>query len=125
MGTTAAFQTALAFMCAEFVEWLKRTNSVPWITEHTAWTNRIVAALVAMLSAIGITSGFVIDSTSGYATLTLGHIPATWETFSNMVVIAFEQFWIQKGYWRVAIVGSDKDASLHSSKSTTESGERG
>ena len=81
----------------------KRSAMFSWIDPFSDSLTKIVAALIALLSAVGITTMFQVDTTTGLGTLTLGGIPTTVQGWASIGFHAFGQYWLQKGYYLAAI----------------------
>ena len=112
MGTSTAFQIALAAMFSELMEKMKASNSpvFGWISAHTELLNKVVAALVGILQALLITVTWVVDPETQLGALTFAGIPTTMAGVSAMFVSAFEQYWLMKGWYKGLIKGTDKAA---------------
>jgi ABC-type proline/glycine betaine transport system permease subunit len=110
--TTAAFQIALAAMFAEVIEWMKKTQNpaFTWITARTETVSRVLSWLVAALTSVGLAIAWVVDPETGRATLNISGLPATWPAFLDLFVIAFQQYWLQKGWYKGLIKGSENSA---------------
>jgi hypothetical protein len=116
MGSTTAFQIALAFMVSESIETMKASNHplFQWISARSEWVSKFTSAFVGVATAIGITIAWNVDSDTGYGALTLAHIPVTQKTIQDVLVIAFEQYWFQKGWYKAFIKGTDNSAEVRS-----------
>lgn len=114
MGTSTAFQIAIAAMFSELIEKMKASNSpvFAWVTAHTEFLNKVLAVVVGVLTAIGITTGWVVDPETGLGTLTLGGIPTTLGGWSTILVVTFEQYWLMKGWYKGLIKGTSKSAAV-------------
>ena len=114
MGTSTAFQIAIAAMFSELIEKMKASNNpaFAWVTSHTELLNKILAGVVAFLTALGIATTWMVDPVTNLGTLTFTGIPTDFKTISSMLVLAFEQYWLMKGYFKVAIKGKESDAEI-------------
>ena len=114
MGTATAFQIALAAMFSEILEKLKASQSpvFGWISAHTELLNKVIAGVIGVLTAIGLTTSWAVDPVTNLGTLTFGGIPTDAATFWSMVVVAFEQYWLMKGWYKGLIKGTDKSADI-------------
>lgn len=92
-------QLALAGFVAFLIERAKNDPRFAWIDRYTDHITKIVAAIVAVASAIGIS--FMFDSEHG--TLTMTGIPTSLEEIASILVMAFEQYWGQKFFYLAAI----------------------
>jgi hypothetical protein len=70
------------------LQWLKNTNKFPWVNENTAALNRILAALLAAASAVGIT--YTYEPTAGVLAFTGLTAPAVlafvWKVLTSVVL---------------------------------------
>ena len=75
-------------MAVAVIQWLKETKWLPFINEHSAGINRLVAAIAACISAIGLHWAF--DASEGVLTITglhwanIGH--SAWDVFKSYVL---------------------------------------
>jgi hypothetical protein len=93
------FQFALAAFVAHTLERLKQSSAFSWITPFTDTLTKIIAAVIALISAVGIT--YAWDPTHGE--LVLRGLPTSWSMFWEVTTRAIGQYWIQKGYYLTAI----------------------
>lgn len=97
-------QLALAGFVAFAIEKIKRDPRFAWITPFTDHITKALAALVAVLSAVGIM--FAFDAEHGV--LTISGLPTSIEQGANIVMMAFEQYWGQK-FWYLAAIKPNAD----------------
>ena len=62
----------LAGMAVWFIQWLKHTRLAPFIHADTDTVNRVLSAILAIVSGFGIHAISVWDSTAHTFTLTIG-----------------------------------------------------
>lgn len=99
----------LSVLCTEFIEVIKQSKYVTTITKDTDKANRILGAVVAFLTGLGIHLHF--DSVtgqlivSGLLTASVGH--------------AFLQWAQQQAYYRLVVKASPPTTAITSNTSTT------
>ena len=92
-------QFGLAALVAHLIEKLKHSRRFPWIDEQADGIARIVTALVSVAAAVGIT--YTFDMSTGQ--LVISGLPTTIESATTIVLHAFGQYWMTKGYYHVAL----------------------
>ena len=99
---------AVAGLVAHFIEKLKRSEGYKWITPYTDAMTKGIAALIALLTTLGIST--VFDATTG--TLTVTGLPTTLGAAGALLMQAFSQYWMQKGYYLMAIKSNYQVAAI-------------
>ena len=65
-------QLASAALLAYLLQWVKNSNLVPWVSEHTKGINRAITGVLSLIAAIGV--HYTFDSATGV--LTIGGLTA-------------------------------------------------
>lgn len=92
-------QLALAGIVAFAIEKIKQSPNLSWITPYTDSLTKLLAAVVAVASAIGI--AYTFDAEHGALTIT--GLPTTLDEGASIVITAIEQYWGQKLIFLTAI----------------------
>jgi len=66
-----ATQITIGALSVAFLNWLKTTRYFPWMTEETAKLNRVFAAIVALVGAVGVHLTWAAGDTSGTYLITV------------------------------------------------------
>lgn len=66
-----ATQITVGALSVAFLNWLKGSKYFPWLTQETAKLNRVFAALVALIGAVGVHLTWAAGDTSGTYMITV------------------------------------------------------
>lgn len=87
-------QVATSAIAVMIMQWLKESKLVSFIDHNSAWTNRLVASLLALLGSLGI--GYMWDPTAGILTITGLQVSHVWNTLWAWFVSYGTQWLIYK-----------------------------
>jgi hypothetical protein len=104
-----ATQITMGGVGVAFLQWLKSTKFFPWVTAESAKLNRILAAAVALVSAVGIHLSWQSAGEPGAYTLTI--TGATLTGVTSMAWIWLKQFVVQEFMYRATANGSSSSSS--------------
>lgn len=93
------FQFAIAALVSHTIERLKQSENFSFISQYTTGITRVIAGVVAFLTAFGLTTAWVVDPVTGLGTLTFTGIPSTLNMWGTLGVNWFISYWFQKGYY--------------------------
>jgi prenyltransferase beta subunit len=97
--TEFSYQAGLAASAVYLIQWLKGANWFPWLSEHTELANRVVASVLAVMSALGIQ--WTVEgnmNTGGTLTVTLPAISA----IINAAIHIVTQLALQQSFYKVS-----------------------
>jgi len=90
---------ALGAIISYALQWLKNAKWFPWLAEHTTTLNRLLSAVAAFLSSVGIvaaSTGHLSWETGTTITLAIPSLSIIWQTGLNTL----GQWVIQEGVYK-------------------------
>jgi hypothetical protein len=87
------------------LEWIKKSDSIPWISAHTKTLNIWLAAAAAFCTTIGVT--FVVNGSFWSGGAISFQMPPGQELITNAVRFVV-QLGAQKAYYKIAVQPSGK-----------------
>ena len=103
-----ATQITMGGVGVAFLQWLKSTKFFPWATVETARMNRVIAAVVALATSVGIHLQWQNAGEAGAYTLTI--TGATLTGVATMAWVWLKQFVVQELIYRTTANGNGAPA---------------
>lgn len=116
MGNEVLDTVTASAMSVAIVQWLKNTKLVPFMDQHTTSINRVVAWIMALLSATGIHYNF--DHATGTLTLTGLTAAAIFHTVGDTIKSYALQWLVYRGVKPGLVPNGDSTPVLASAPET-------